>query len=142
MLDFLSPIHKANRQISVHFEEKLESLGVSPREGHILSYLRSYAPCPISEIVRVFGLKGSTLTSMLDRLEQRGLITRQVNPDDRRSFVIKLTRSGRRFADRIQKHVEELEERIHSRVTPKDVAGFQTVMSAIDEATQVRLRER
>jgi DNA-binding MarR family transcriptional regulator len=142
MLDFLSPIHKANRQISVHFEEKLESLGVSPPEGHILSYLRSYAPCPISEIVRVFGLKGSTLTSILDRLEERGLITRQINPDDRRSFVIKLTRSGRRLADRIQTFVEQLEEHIHRRVTAKNLTGFKKVMSAIEEATQVRLRER
>jgi DNA-binding MarR family transcriptional regulator len=142
MLDFLSPIHKANRQISVHFEGKLESLGVSPREGHVLSYLRSYAPCPISEIVRVFGLKGSTLTSMLDRLEQRGLISRQVNPNDRRSFVIKLTRSGRRFADRIQRFVEEIEASIHSRVTSGDVTGFKTVMTAIGEATRVKLRER
>jgi DNA-binding MarR family transcriptional regulator len=119
-----------------------ERLGVSPREGHVLSYLRSYAPCPISEIVRVFGLKGSTLTSILDRLEQRGLIARQVNPDDRRSFVIKLTRSGRRSADRIQKFVEELEASIHSRVTPRDITGFKTVMTAIGEATQVKLRER
>lgn len=142
MLTFLSPIHKANRQISVYFEDRLEDLEVSPQEGHLLSYLRSYAPCPIAEVVRVFGLKQSTLTSMLDRLEERKLIARKVNPEDRRSFVISLTAEGRRFADRLQKLVEELERRLGDMVSANDVEGFRAVMAAIDEVTQVKLRER
>jgi DNA-binding MarR family transcriptional regulator len=106
----------------------------------VLSYLRSYAPCPISELARVFGLKGSTLTSLLDRLEERDLITRRANPDDRRSFVIKLGPRGHRLADRIQHHVEELESRIGGRVSATEREGFRAVMSAIDEATRVSLR--
>ncbi len=142
MLTFLSPIHKANRQISVYFEDRLKNLEVSPQEGHLLSYLRSYAPCPIAEVVRVFGLKQSTLTSMLDRLEERKLIARKVNPEDRRSFVISLTAEGRRFADRLHKLVEELERRLGDMVSANDVEGFRSVMAAIDEVTQVKLRER
>lgn len=141
MLNFLSPIHKASRQIGVFFEERLAEVGLSPQEGHILSYLRSYAPSPISELGRVFGLKGSTLTSMLDRLEERDLIAREVNPDDRRSFVITLTREGQRLADRVQTHVEELEDAIGDRVTEGQLEGFRSVMAAIEEVTQVKLRE-
>ncbi len=140
MLTFLSPIHKASRQVAVYFEGQMEDLDVSPLEGHVLSYLRSYAPCPISELGRVFGLKGSTLTSMLDRLEDREIIGREINPDDRRSFVIKLTREGRRLADRIQKIVEELEQLLGRVVGANDVKGFKAVMAAIDKVTQVKLR--
>ncbi len=141
MLNYLSPIHKASRQIALYFESSMADLEVSPQEGHVLSYLRSYAPCPISELARVFGLKGSTLTSMLDRLEERDLIARQVNPDDRRSFVIELSHSGRRLADQIQRYVEDIEKRIGSRVSAKELRGFRAVMSAIEEATRVTLRE-
>ena len=141
MLNYLSPIHKASRQIAVYFEVSMADLKVSPQEGHVLSYLRSYAPCPISEIARVFGLKGSTLTSMLDRLEERDLIARQVNPDDRRSFVIELSRRGRRLADQIQRYVDDIETQIGRRVSARELRGFRAVMSAIDEATQVTLRE-
>ncbi len=140
MLTFLSPIHKASRQVAVYFEGQMEDLDVSPLEGHVLSYLRSYAPCPISELGRVFGLKGSTLTSMLDRLEDREVIGREINPDDRRSFVIKLTREGRRLADRIQKIVEQLEQMLGRVVGANDVKGFKAVMAAIDKVTQVKLR--
>ena len=140
MLTFLSPIHKASRQVAVYFEGQMEDLDVSPLEGHVLSYLRSYAPCPISELGRVFGLKGSTLTSMLDRLADREVIGREINPDDRRSFVIKLTREGRRLADRIQKIVEQLEQLLGRVVGANDVKGFKAVMAAIDKVTQVKLR--
>jgi DNA-binding MarR family transcriptional regulator len=140
MLKFLSPIHKASRQIGVYFERRLEDLDVSPQEGHLLSYLRSYAPCPISELVRVFGLKQSTLTSMLDRLERRALIRRAINDEDRRSFLIRLTRKGRLLAERINKIVDRLERRLRGMVNARDMAGFAAVMSAIDELTQVKLR--
>jgi hypothetical protein len=55
-LQFLSPLHKASRQLSVYLEAHTRELGVSPSEGHLISYLRSYAPAPVGELVRVFGM--------------------------------------------------------------------------------------
>lgn len=141
-LDFLSPLHKASRQISVYLEAHTRELGVSPAEGHLLTYLRSYTPAPIGELVRVFGLKQSTLTSMLDRLEEAGFVRREINRDDRRSFLIRISDAGRELADRLNKILEILEEEIRERVSSRDLKGFQAVMSAVEEVTRVRLRER
>ncbi len=142
MLKYLSPLHKATRQISVWFEDRMEGMGLISQEGHILSYLRSYSPCPISELVRVFGIKQSTMTSMLDRLEQRALIVRELNRDDRRSFMVALTGEGRTLANRVQKFVTEIEAKIGERVGPAELRGFQSTMEAIERATEVVLRER
>ena len=60
----------------------------------------------------------------------REVIGREINPDDRRSFVIKLTREGRRLADRIQKIVEQLEQLLGRVVSANDVKGFAAVMAA------------
>jgi len=136
-LSFLSPIHKASRQIRIHLTDCMNELGLAPEEGHLLSYLRSYAPCAISEIHRVFGLKRSTLTSMLDRLEERKLIRRELHPEDRRSFLVHLTRTGRTLAEKVQQPVEKLEESIRSVVGHTDVRGFQRVMEAIGNVTGV-----
>jgi MarR family transcriptional regulator, organic hydroperoxide resistance regulator len=137
----LSPIHKASRQISIYLERASGELGVSPAEGHLLSYLKSYGPCPISELERVFGLKPSTLTSMLDRLAERGLLTRQVNAKDRRSFTVELSSDGRKLAGRIQRMVAEFEQSIEERITDRQMAGFRAVMEAIAEVTDVNVRE-
>jgi DNA-binding MarR family transcriptional regulator len=141
-LTFLSPLHKASRQISVYLEDQAPEPGVSPAEGHLLTYLRSYAPAPIGELVRVFGIKQSTFTSMLDRLERADLIRRELNPEDRRSFLIHITDSGRELAGDMTRRLETLEEDIRKRVKPRDMEGFHAVMGAVDEITRVRLRGR
>jgi DNA-binding MarR family transcriptional regulator len=140
-LDFLSPLHKASRQISVYLEPHTRELGVSPAEGHLLSYLRSYAPTPIGDLVRIFGIKQSTLTSMLDRLEEAGFVRRETNPGDRRSFLVQISPAGRELADRLNECIQTLEAEIRKRLKPRDLEGFRAVMSAMEEVTQVRLRE-
>jgi DNA-binding MarR family transcriptional regulator len=141
-LEFLSPLHKASRQLSVYLEDPARQPALSTAEGHLLSYLRSYAPAPIGELVRVFGIKQSTFTSMLDRLEQAGYVRRELNPGDRRSFLIHITDEGRALAERGAGVLEALEDEIRARVSPRDVEGFHAVMRAVEEITQVRLRER
>jgi DNA-binding MarR family transcriptional regulator len=139
---FLSPIHKASRQITIYLERATTELGVSSVEGHLLSYLKTYAPCPVSEIERVFGHKPSTLTSILDRLAERDLLTRQINDNDRRSFTIELTPEGRKLAGKLQKTLEAFEQRLQDRITAKEIAGFRAVMEAIAQVTDVNLKEK
>ncbi|MBV8519524.1 MAG: MarR family transcriptional regulator [Acidobacteria bacterium] len=139
-LTFLSPLHRATRQIALWFEER--SPDHASIEGHLLTYLVPYGPCPVSELTRVFGAKHSTMTSILDRLEERGLVAREENPNDRRSLLVALTKDGRKAAVRVNALVEELEQAIGERVSPRDLAGFQKVMRAIEEATGVVVRDK
>ena len=141
-LQFLSPLHKASRQLSVYLEAGGLEPGLGPVEGHLLTYLRSYTPASVGELVRVFGIKQSTFTSLLDRLEKAGLVRRELNPADRRSFLIHITAAGTERADRSTEVLQALEADIRSRVSARDVEGFHAVMRAIEEITQVRLRER
>lgn len=139
---FLSPLHRATRQIGIHLAGSMASLGLQNPEGHLLSFLRSYAPVPISELARVFGFRKSTLTSLLDRLERRSLIAREPHPRDRRSTLIRLTDAGRRAAEEVQRPVDELERAIRAAVTDEELHGFRRVLDAIAEVTRVQVRNR
>jgi DNA-binding MarR family transcriptional regulator len=139
-LTYLSPLHRATRQIGLWFEERLTEFAST--EGHLLSYLMPYGPCPVSELVRVFGQKHSTMTSILDRLESQGLIERTANPEDGRSLLVGLTKKGQKASARVNELVSELEEKIGAGVTKADLAGFRKVMSAIEKATEVEVRKR
>lgn len=139
-LRFLSPIHTASRQIGIHLAGRVGATGLQVPEAHLLTFLRSYAPCPVGEIRRVFGLKGSTVTSMLDRLESRDLIRRTPSAEDRRSFLVELSEPGRRLAERVQAPVEELERRIREEIDEQDLRGFDRVMAAIARVTGVQVR--
>jgi MarR family transcriptional regulator for hemolysin len=141
-LRFLSPLHKATRQIGVWFEEQIGDTGLMPQEAHLLTYLRSYAPCPVSDIVTVFNLRGSTATSVLDRLESAGLITRRMNPDDRRSFLVELTKDGEEMAARVNIFVRRFETAMAHRVSEEEEKGFQSVIAAVAAVTNVTLVKR
>ncbi|MDG4861754.1 MarR family transcriptional regulator, partial [Streptomyces sp. T-3] len=57
------------------------------------------------------GSRPTTLTSVLDRLERRGHITRGNRPGDRRVVLIELTATGRLTADTIRQSLTEVENR-------------------------------
>jgi DNA-binding MarR family transcriptional regulator len=137
-LTYLSPLHRATRQIEIWFAARLTDLPTT--EGHLLTYLMPYGPCPVSELVRVFGLKHSTMTSILDRLEAQGILHRTENPNDRRSLLIGLTKKGEKAAKRANALVTELEKAIDARVTKRELEGFNRVMEAIAEVTAVEVR--
>ena len=140
-LDILSPIHRATRQIGLHLADQTAALGVSNDEAHLLSYLESYGPAPIFELQRVFGHRPSTLTGMIDRLEDRGLVSRDRNPADGRSFLISLTRSGRELAGCVSGLVRRLEENVLTGVDEGALNGFRAVMEAISGVTKVDVRQ-
>ena len=138
-LRFVSPLHKAQRQLAEYMEAESRERGVEPTEGNLLSYVTIYGPCPVSQLSKVFGHKPSTLTSMLDRLEGRALLERQPNPDDRRSVLVSTTAHGAKVATELRAMLEEMEEQIYEQINARDFAGFQAVMKAIADLTQVDL---
>ncbi len=128
--------------MAVALGDRLAHLPIACGEAHVVAYLGSYAPCPVGDLNRVFGHKASTVTSMLDRLEEAGLLERHPNPDDRRSYVVTLTAQGERLARDIRKVTEDLEREIARHATAADRKGFENVMKAIETVTLTPPKER
>jgi DNA-binding MarR family transcriptional regulator len=141
-LKILSPLHRATRQIHLYLEQEIGEFGVSNSEGHLLTYLLSYAPTSIGELNRVFGFKRSTMTSILDRLEQAGLLERIPNPRDRRSWLVELTAGGRTIAMEIRKILDRFEGMISAKLSATTMAEFQRVIDTVGEETAVEVRKK
>ena len=89
--DFVIMLGEAVKATSDDFESAHH---VSPVEARILRLL-SESDLIVKQIAaQMPGLALSTLTRLLDGLEARGYITRAVNRDDRRSFVVSITDAG------------------------------------------------
>lgn len=140
-LKVVSPLHKAMRQMSLHLGAVVRAQGIQGTEGHLLSYVAVYGPASVGELRRVFGHKPSTLTSLLDRLENAGWIERAINPNDRRGFLISTTRDGARVGKRARRVVEKFEAEILAQVSQRDLAGFHKVLETLADLTQVELRK-
>lgn len=139
-LQVISPLHRANRQVAIYLEKLIDDLGLTAPEAHLLSYVQNYGPCPVGELVNVLGHKKSTMTNMLDRMEEYGYLRREVNPQDRRSFLIATTRSGTRIGSATRDRVLQAENDILQHLTARDLKAFSKVIAAIDEVTGVEIR--
>jgi DNA-binding MarR family transcriptional regulator len=133
-LRFIPGVHRVTHRVALHVEQ-LADPRVNQAEAHVLAYLsESDAAATISDVHRAFAHKRSTLTSILDRLERRGFITRTSGARDRRTFVVGLTPAGRRAARRVAAHLEAFERRALRHVTRAQVSAFQRVLTALDRA--------
>ena len=80
-------------------------------QGRILYVLWQGDGLTISQISAQTSLANTTLTSMLDRMEQSGLIRREASPTDRRALLIRLTDKAKALQqdyDRISQQMNEL----------------------------------
>jgi len=134
-LRFVPAIHRATHAIALLLEQAPD-VSVTQAEAHVLSHLADRGQATVADIHQAFGHKRSTLTSILDRLEARELITREVNADDRRSFVVALTRQGRTLAAKVAAHLERLESDVRKRVSRTDLDAFDRVVAAVAELAE------
>jgi DNA-binding MarR family transcriptional regulator len=130
----LATIERAAHLIGAYVEQAAGELGITQAEAHILAALAKHGPTPIGTLHRDFGRKRSTLTNIIDRLEQRGLVLRELNHEDRRSFVIHLTLSGKRAATRVTEALDELEREVTQIVSDRDRRGLDAVAKALASA--------
>ena len=84
------------------WSKKLE--GTTKMELHILLIIQQKPDIILSEIRERLDVPNSTLTGVIDRMEKRNVIERQISPRDRRSYGLNITENGmmiRREHDRI-----------------------------------------
>ena len=89
----------------------------------------------MSELGAAVGTRPTTLTSVLDRLERRGHITRGARPGDRRVVLIELTSSGRQTAATIRQAVAALEHRALGGLPADAVTGLRTALQALTDVS-------
>lgn len=86
----ISKIHHLSGRV---FAKKLREyqVEINPAQGRIMFVLWQKDGISISELAKKTSLGKSTLTSMLDRLEEMGYVTRIRSEEDRRSVLVKRT---------------------------------------------------
>jgi len=136
-LRLVPPIHRATHRIGLYLAA-LREQALSQGEAHILALLASSGPSTIADLHKGLAHKRSTLTSILDRLAERGLITRAVGESDRRTFIVTPTARGRAVARRVQRHLAGLERAVQARVSADDVRKFLKVIAAVEDEARRR----
>ena len=116
-------------------DESAEAHQVRGADTRLLSMLCSAGePLRPVEIADRFGISSGTLTALLDRLEQAGLLARLPHPSDRRSYVIVVTTAGaevtRDFDERLIGAIAAVTPPEHVRAVEDAVIGATQLLAA------------
>ena len=88
---------------------------------------------PSTALGPLMGMEPTSLSRILKNMEDKGAISREKNPDDGRSVLIKLTDYGKEMRKISKGHVIQFNETVITNVTEEDLDGFFKVTSIINK---------
>jgi DNA-binding MarR family transcriptional regulator len=116
------------------FARKLKERGItdmSPARGRILFVLWKNDGIPVQELAARTGLEPSTLTRMLDRLEESGHIRREAWAGDRRKVLIHLTGPHQDLRPLYDEVSAEMTGLFYRGLAPSEVTFFESCLERI-----------
>jgi DNA-binding MarR family transcriptional regulator len=116
--------------------EMLLESSVTMAQMKVLMLLSALNEARMSELASALHLSLSTVSGLVDRLVESGLVARRTDANDRRQVMVSLTDEGIGFLDRFQElgvsHLRELIERL----SPTDIAAVSRALELLITAAQ------
>jgi DNA-binding MarR family transcriptional regulator len=129
-LRLIPEVHRATHRIGIY----LDGLGITQGEGHILSHLAAAGDSTIAQLHHALAHRRSTLTSILDRLAERRFITRETDPADRRSFIVRLSKEGKSVAGKVHGELARIEKNALGNFSGQQLESAVKILQALERS--------
>jgi len=124
-------LSRVMRKVHRYYERKLSLYGITPSQFYVLSAVWEKDGVKFKDLAKSLEMDGSTLTSILDRLERQDLLERRDDPEDRRSLLVFLTEKAKQNIDEITCLAETLNQEIKEHFSDEEFATFERVLDKI-----------
>jgi MarR family transcriptional regulator, 2-MHQ and catechol-resistance regulon repressor len=136
------PVHcwlvlgKAFRAAAKYLYAGLEETGIDDTDFRILEALLNKGPLPVNTIGPKVNLTPGSISTAVDRLVERGLVSRVESPQDRRVRVVSLTTKGRELiAPIFRKHAAEI-RKVFGDASPKELRALEGTLKKIGKRAE------
>ena len=122
------------RQVSERiFLRQLKDYGIeiNPAQGRIMFALWQKDAVPINELVQKTKLEKSTMTSMLDRLEDMGYVKRRRSQQDRRKILIYRTKKDKAMENKYVEVSQEMTVLYYEGFSAGEISRFEQDLKRI-----------
>lgn len=92
IFELISLVEKKLKRIQ---RQTIQETNLTPSQYFLLSLLWESDARPLNELATAFSASRPTITTIVDTLENKGLVSRIPNPVDRRSLLVKLSEEGK-----------------------------------------------
>ena len=123
----------AQNAVFTYFKRELHHLDVTPIQYASLKCLWEEDGQMPSQLAETLHLDSSTVTGILSRLQDKGLIIRSFNTGDRRKVIVHLTDEGRALEKPVSEIIERLNHELTDGISEADMEVFHRVIGTITE---------
>ncbi|RMI47757.1 MarR family transcriptional regulator [Actinomadura harenae] len=102
------------------FAERVAALDLTPPQAGLLRMLKGSPGCSQRELADRLGMPPSRFVPFVDTMEERGLVERRRNPDDRRLHALYLTEAGESLLDELRPLAMAHEADLTSTLSPEE----------------------
>ena len=133
------------QQIAVAiFMEECRAFDLTPVQYAALVAIQTHPGIDATRLSAVIAFDRSTLGSVIERIEAKGLVERKASPDDKRIKLLHLTRSGAALLREIVPAVDRAQARMLEPLKPADRKTLMALLSELvdlnNESSRVPLR--
>jgi DNA-binding MarR family transcriptional regulator len=111
---------------------------ISSAQLNCLLSLYENGPLPPSQIAKLIMINSSTVTGIIDRLEQKGLVKRLRISDDRRIITVELTKSGKLLAENAPPPIQWKIIDGLNRVSERDIKQIASTLTKLTNMLDVQ----
>lgn len=109
----------------------LAPAGINGREAAVLRAIDNPQPLAQGEIARRMGIDRTTMVALIDDLQDRGLVRRRQDPDDRRKNVVELTHAGQDITRQATRAGERAEGAFLSPLSADEAEQFKKTLRTL-----------
>lgn len=129
-------LHRAAQRMRAATSAAAEQHGLTMRQLIVLSALHLSPGMTQVQLGRAVGMDKTTLTGELDRLEQRDLVRRSVDPRDRRARTLDVTDAGERLRALVSADTDRAEREALGAFDDSDVARLRSMLVDLISGTR------
>jgi DNA-binding MarR family transcriptional regulator len=114
----------------------LSPFGLSTEQAHLLLVLWELGPLSMTELGREVALSSGTLSAAIDRMEAAGLVTRNADPQDRRSVRVEPTKWPKEQRAKLMEAMLTTQTRMFAPLSRKDQATLYELIARVLDALE------
>ena len=125
------------------FDRRACGLGVTRAQWKVLFRVERKPGLRQIELADMLDIEAITLSRIVDRLEEAGLVKRVADPNDRRAWRLHITAKARPLIEKLHGLADEMIAEAFARIDPRDIEITRNVLGRVREnASQAALLNR
>ena len=132
---------KAMRAVTRYAASGIEETGLGLSDFGVLEVLLHKGPLPVNTIGPIVDLTPGSISTAVDRLVAKGLVSRVESAEDRRVRIVALTPRGRALIDSaFRKHSGQM-KRVFSELSPEELRALKVALKKVGKRAAAPMEE-